>query len=293
MGVPTAHVVAGPLRTDQLIVGTLMWQLAAPEDHVSRATMRSYSASAAAAVEAIRRPELDRRLARTYQESLLPPELPDVGDLELVGRYRSAMAADRSGGDWYDVVPQRDGANVLIVGDAVGHGIDAAVSMGHVRDVTRAAALELTAPSAILKRVDRYLDELDDGTMAAMTIVVVSPSGDHFSIATAANPGPFLRRPTGTVESIDSPAGPFVGSGLDPEYEEQRHRFEPGAALILVTDGVVQRKGGSIDDGERAAREALTAPFIDLDDLCTRLIDGNGAESGHDDMVVLAALRTV
>lgn len=286
-------VVTGPLVNDGEIRGTLTWQLSVDTatDQAALALMRSFAGTARISLANIERQELDRRLAVSYQRSLLPGQLPEVDDLEVAGDYRSAMEPDRSGGDWYDVVERRDGAIVLVTGDAVGHGIRATIGMGHVRDIARSAALERTTPAEILRQVDLHVSELGEGTMAAIAMAVVAPGACLATVASAANPPAVHRRPDGGVELLEPAPGPFVGSGLDANYADLEVELEPGATIVLFSDGLVEDADGSLDEvlAEIAAAVASTdgAP----ETVCEALVARAESSRGRDDVVILAARR--
>lgn len=290
----TAMIAGCALTADsESAVGTLTWQLTAELEPESTTweLMQSIAATAAAALITMERSELDRRLALAYQRSLLPESLPTIDGLELAADYRSAMDPDRSGGDWYDVVRRRDGATVLIVGDAVGHGIDAAVNMGHVRDVARSAALELSTPDEVLTQVDRHIKELGEDSMAAMTVVVVAAGECVVSVALAASPPAVLRGSDGATELLDPAPGPFVGSPLDARYTSVDRDLDPGAMVVLLTDGLIESPDRDPDDGLRAVMETVGEQNGSVGDICTRLLDMIDESEAGDDIVVLAARR--
>ncbi len=196
----------------------------------------------------------ERAAATVLQRSLLPAVLPHVPDLEFASRYVPGEAG-RVGGDWYDVFELPSGRLCVVVGDVVGRGFTAAVTMGRLRSILRAYALQADDPAEVLRKVDRSVRHFEPDVMATVLCVMVEPPYEEIVLSSAGHPPPVLTRPGRDGELVDVPAD--LPIGVDPA--RPRHTavatLDPGQSLFLYTDGLVERRGESLDAGlERLCR---------------------------------------
>ncbi|HEX8074467.1 MAG TPA: GAF domain-containing SpoIIE family protein phosphatase [Thermoleophilaceae bacterium] len=248
---------------------------------------------AALAIEHARVYEREHEIAETLQRSLLPPTLPTIPGVSVAGRYLPARAEAQVGGDWYDVVQLTNGGLALTIGDVSGHGIEAAAMMGRLRDALRAAALEGDGAAHATQRVDVLLQNQRPAadSMATAIYMVLSADGSHVDFSCAGHPPPLLVRPDGSTEYVEggrsTPLG--VPNGSRPVADVE---LEPGALLLLYTDGLVERRDAGIDTGlERLARAAAAAGR-DPERFCDAVVAEMLAGGGPDDDVALLAVAT-
>jgi signal transduction histidine kinase/serine phosphatase RsbU (regulator of sigma subunit) len=230
----------------------------------------------------------EHRIAISLQRSLLPERLPAVPFLDLSGSYVPAEAAIRVGGDWYDALALADGSVLLVIGDVAGHGLPAASVMGELRSAARAYALEGHSPAALLRRMDALMRTTGRTFMATCLCMHLQPATGALTYASAGHPPALVRDPDGTVRQLTgalaAPLG-FLSARRGPEAETE---LAPGAALVLYTDGLVERRGLSIDVGIDALGRALRA--AGGEPTASGLLGALGAEGGlHDDVAVLVA----
>ena len=232
-----------------------------------------------------------RHVAEVLQHSMLP-ELPDIPGVELHARYVPAQVGAAVGGDWYDAFVQPDGSVMLAVGDVAGHDIEAAATMGQVRNLVRGDAYGRDdEPGTLLAQLDRAIHGL--GMPAAATAVVArlrrTPDGYTVAFSNAGHPPPVLLRPDGEVEVWWETPEPLLG--LLPRDERSTHhrRVEAGSTLLLYTDGLVEHPTQLIDDGIARITTALHGnAALHTDDLCTRLLN---AATRRDDDIALLMIR--
>jgi GAF domain-containing protein len=232
-----------------------------------------------------------RHVAEVLQHSMLP-ELPEIPGIELHARYLPAQIGTAVGGDWYDAFVQPDGSVMLAVGDVSGHDIEAAATMGQVRNLVRGDAYGRDdEPGPLLAQLDRALHGL--GMPAAATAVLArlrrGPDGYDLTFANAGHPPPILLRPDGEIEVWWESPEPLLGL-LPREIREirstHRRRVAPGSTLLLYTDGLVESPAQLIDDGIRRIHAALRdTDALPIDELCTRLL--NTAQRRDDDIALL------
>lgn len=232
--------------------------------------------------------ERERRIAETLQRSLLPERLPEIPGVALAGRYLPGAAGLEVGGDWYDVFLLGGGRVGLTIGDVVGRGLGAAAAMGQLRTAIHAYALETTSPAAVLERLSRLVQELDAPRMATLVYAVLDPESGRLCFASAGHPPPLLATPGGAARYLEG--GRFLPLGMaGGAPQETVVVLEPGSTLLLYTDGLVEKRGGSIEDGMEALREAVAGHSGDLDSLCDdRILQALRPETPADDVALLA-----
>ena len=225
------------------------------------------------------------------QRSLLPETLPDLESVLVAARYLPGGA--EVGGDWYDAVQLGDGRLGVAMGDVVGHGLGAAALMGQLRHATRAYALEGHPPGAVLDRLDRLMRTLDGGQMATLLYLVVEPDRSSVRLASAGHVPPLLVGRDGRAVFLDTAPDPPLGVFATSSHSEIEVPLEPGATLILYTDGLVEQRGASIDEGLEALRAAAADPGEDPEALCDRLMAAMLDVHASDDDIALLALRAL
>ena len=227
-----------------------------------------------------------RETALVLQHAILgPTDLP--GGFAV--RYQAASRPLQVGGDWYDVVDLQDGRIALIVGDCVGHGLAAATVMGQLRSACRALLLDHPSPRAALCGLDRFAARLPGAQCTTAVCAVLDPGSGELVYSSAGHPPPILVDADGATRTLED--GHTIPVGLRPDRSRpEAHATVPaGGTLLLYTDGLVERRGSSLDQGiERASvlvEDGRTSTLDDLaDQIMTRLAPSNGYQ---DDVAVL------
>jgi anti-sigma regulatory factor (Ser/Thr protein kinase) len=247
-----------------------------------------------AALEGLRRAaqevEVERSVADTLQRSILREHLPAIPGLRFAARYLAGSDEAEIGGDWYDVIPLRDGKIGLVIGDVVGRGIRAAARMAHLQGAARAYALEGLRPSLVLERTDAFAQRLERSGMATLMYLILDPEAATLRFASAGHPPPLLIGPDGEAHFAEGPAGAPVGTVGFPIYEESVVAIAHGATVVLYTDGLVERSSIALPEGMEALRKAATLIPGDPDALC-RLLPEAVLEGVPGDDIALLAVR--
>jgi PAS domain S-box-containing protein len=242
------------------------------------------------AVERARTYYQERRIAETLQRSMLPEALPEVANVGFCANYLPGGRVD-VGGDWYDVIPLQGGRLGLAIGDVAGHGIRAATVMGQLRHALRAFASDHMDAGVVATRLNRFVFEQGPADMATLCYAVLDPGHGALDIACAGHVPPLLLSPTGDVSYFHSRPEPPIGADTASVYDSSFLRLEPGSTFVLYTDGLIERRRESLDDGlARLATEAGLAPDP-LDELCDHLVARLLDASRRDDDVALLAVR--
>jgi serine phosphatase RsbU (regulator of sigma subunit) len=259
-------------------------------------TAQIASRRAALALDNARLVSLNQQVAERLQMSLLsPPVQPD--NMELAVRYRPATQGISIGGDWYDAFLQPDGDTVLVIGDVMGHDIEAAAAMGQIKTLVRAIAFDRQEdPAGVLGRVDHALVGLGVPAMAtALVCRIEQDEADRAAgvrrlhWATAGHPDPMLLLPDGRIEDLGALVGPPLGIGWLEARSGGEAVLPDGSTLVLFTDGLFERRGVPLDDGRAQLRALLgSSDGLTLSELCDRLLAEMLGAGVEDDVAVLA-----
>ncbi len=208
----------------------------------------------------------EHQIAETLQRSLLPDRLPEIPGVALAARYVPATADVQVGGDWYDVVQLPGGLIGLAIGDVAGHGLPAAATMGQLRMALRAYALQDPSPVAVMSGVHQLVSQLPMAEMVTLMYLVFDPATRMLRFTNAGHP-PALVIDNGTCVYLEDGLAPPVGVTAYADYTEASQELSSGATLLLYTDGLVERRGVSIQEGlDRLSLEAAAHGTSDLED---------------------------
>ena len=260
------------------------------------------AARAAVCVDNARRYTRERAIALELQRSLLPHRAPRQAAVEVASRYQPASSRAGIGGDWFDVIPLSGARVGLVVGDVVGHGVQASATMGRLRTAVRTLADVDLAPDELLTQLDDIVLRLDSETTtddaedagspgeigATCLYAVYDPISRRCSMARAGHPPPAMVAPDGEAEFLDLPIGPPLGLGGLP-FETAEFDVPEGSVLALYTDGLVQAADRDMDDGLALLRQALGGKGRPLEETCDGVLLRLLAERPADDVALLLA----
>jgi serine phosphatase RsbU (regulator of sigma subunit) len=259
-----------PLRARGRVMGALTMATAESGRRFRRGDVElveQLARSAATAMENARLYRESSDVAQTLQRSLLPADLPDIPGMEVAARYRAAAEGTLVGGDFYDLFETGQGDWVTVVGDVCGKGPEAAALTGLVRHTIRAVSMRERDPSRVLRQVNRQILRGRADRFCTATVARLRANGDgvRVTVSSAGHPAPLIHRPGTAVESTDC-EGTLLGVFGELDLVDRAIDLSPGDAVILYTDGVVERleragRGGDAhlvsllweSDGEDAA----------------------------------------
>ncbi|MGW4824762.1 SpoIIE family protein phosphatase [Streptomyces sp. NPDC004227] len=231
--------------------------------------------------------------AVTLQRTLLPHRLTPPPGIEVTHCYRPASDVNEVGGDWYDVVEMPGGRAALVVGDVMGHGIEAAAAMGQLRSTMRALTRLALPPEQLLRQLDTSLldtspTDLPDALLATCVYAVCDPAAGRCSITRAGHPPPAVVHPGGTAELLELPAGAPLGvDGTD--FVPTELPLPPGSILTLYTDGLVETRCTDLDQRLTQLCDVLTANSTLPLDALSRTVMNQLAPHPDDDVALLLA----
>jgi serine phosphatase RsbU (regulator of sigma subunit) len=212
-----------------------------------------------------------RTIAQTLQHALLPAALPPVPGLRVSARYEAGAENVEIGGDWYDLITLGQGRVLLVVGDVSGRGLPAATMMAALRFAIHAYAVQGDDPEVFLPKLSRLMSVTEDRLLATILCVTINVASRELSVTSAGHLPPLIISEHGS-EFVETPAGLPVGVDRDAAYKRTAVTAPPGATLLAFTDGLVERRGESIEVGLERLRAEVGSNHVPLEHLLTRVL---------------------
>ncbi|MGW3327288.1 ATP-binding SpoIIE family protein phosphatase [Streptomyces virginiae] len=297
--------IAVPLYARGLILGCVtVWRSQLPsafgeEDAV---LLQDVVSRAALGVDNARRYTKEHRSVVTLQRSLLPRSAMDSAAAETVGVYQPAGGGLGVGGDWFDVIPLPSLRVAFVVGDVVGHGLDATAAMARLRTAVQTLADLDLDPGELLTHLDDLVlglssEQMADESHAEPAVLgatclyaVYDPVAGRCAVAAAGHPPPALVSPGVEPAFVGMAPGPPLGVGGMP-FEVTEFEVRPGSVLALFTDGLVDSRGGDIEQGMETLRSALAGAngSRTLGEISQSIFDSVLPQEPADDVALLLA----
>lgn len=233
-----------------LLVARLSPNLAPDQDYLD--FLGLIGAALTQAMDRVAAREAERTMSEALQRSLLT-QPPTVAGLEVAVRYQPAAELAQVGGDWYDAFHLPDGSLTVVVGDVAGHDQVAAASMGQLRNLVRGVAYTLRqSPARVLTGLDHAMDGLAVDVVATAVLAQVRESGESsprtVSWSNAGHPPPVLIGADGRARLLETTPDLLLGLQAATRRADHAIELEPGASLVIYTDGLVERRGVNLSD---------------------------------------------
>jgi serine phosphatase RsbU (regulator of sigma subunit) len=230
-----------------------------------------------------------RGIAQTLQHALLPASLPEVDGIETSARYVPAASGIDIGGDWYDLLRVDERNLLLLIGDVSGHGLEAATTMASVRYAALAYAARDPKPGSVLDSLSTFVAKAPTRYLATVMCALLDVQASRMTIASAGHLPPLLI--SGQESAfLDQRTGPPIGVSREVRYAETTAAMPPSATLIAFTDGLVERRGESLDVGLQRLRDTVAGQPVGLEDLIARIV-GDMSSPRHDDDTAILGVR--
>ena len=295
LGGAITSLLAVPLLDDGRVIGSIQVGTLTRRDfdRETIALLRLAADRAGLAIGRTRLYERERRIAQELQRSLLPKRLPDVAGVALGARYEPGENGTAVGGDWYDAIALPSGRVALAIGDVVGRGIEAASTMGQMRSALRAILMQADDTGTMADRLNRFTFGLgsDEAIMTTVVMAILEPGTGTLRFTNAGHPPPLLVGADGSAAYLDEPPSPPMGVLATPRYTEHTRRLEPGATLVLYTDGLVEEPTEVLDVGLERLRGAASEMGNDVEATCELLLDSVRGHTARSDDVTLLVVR--
>ncbi len=222
----------------------------------------------------------------TFQRALLPSELPSIGGFEIAARYEAGHGSTDIGGDWYDAIPLGGNKLLFVVGDVSGRGLQAAVVMATLHYAIRAFATEEEDPGILLDKLSRLLNIQRDGRFATVLAGTIDADRSEMILASAGHFPPLLVT-DGHGAYTDMKVGPPIGSGMGGSYETIAVSVASQGSLVVFTDGLIERRGETLDVGLERVRTIAAAHSSSLEELLSEILSGMAVTGSDDDTALL------
>ncbi|MGQ4512133.1 SpoIIE family protein phosphatase [Streptomyces sp. DW26H14] len=304
--------LAVPMVAHDTVVGLVQFARAKgsePFGDRDRGLAVELAARAAVCIDNARLYRREHERALILQRSLLPPGDPEAAGLDIACRYLPGNAATEVGGDWFDVIELPGHRTALVVGDVMGRGLRAAVAMGELRTAVRTLALLDLEPAEVLGALDEIANglgspngaqqasrvahkardaDLAEVYLATCVYAVYDPVTRRCTFANAGHPPPVLVEPGDKALLLDVPPGVPLGVGGEP-FEQVEVELSENSLLALYTDGLVESRDQTLEEGLSAFRASLSHAERPLEDVADHVLTTLETGHGQDDIALLMA----
>jgi len=226
------------------------------------------AARAGVALDVAQRFARERTTAATLVAAMLPERLPIIDGWSIVARY--LPSGDAVCGDWYDVTTLPDGQLLVGVGDAAGHGLPAASLMAELRNAARGLAFAGHQPTRLLADLSVLAAQSGLDSFATAAYGRLDPTTGSGSWAVAGHVPPLLLPAGGPPRYVDVPSSPPLG--VAGAASDHLIELGPGDTLVLYTDGLIERRHESLDDGLARLEAVAGGPHLDATTLANRIV---------------------
>lgn len=289
---PRVTTASAPLmRADGTIFGAIsfQWNRVIPDAALTRSTVETVADLCAQTLDRTLHADVSHDLVGTLQQELLATT-PEIPDLEVAVRYQPADRELGFGGDWYEVVPLDQQRTAVIVGDVAGHGVPAAARMAQVRTVLSTLVQLGDDLEGLFDRAERLIERSLRPLFATVSVSIVDTANAELVALSAGHPPPLVIQPSGRVTVVRPSHRPLLGVP-GRRLDLQPVPFPDGSVLVSYTDGLVERRGESIDIGiERLRQHLEPLEGEPAEDVADALLGGLVGPN-HGDDAALAVVR--
>jgi serine phosphatase RsbU (regulator of sigma subunit)/uncharacterized protein YigA (DUF484 family) len=282
--------IAVPVYSSGRVIGVMSlvsnaWNGTPPDD--VRLAAEGLAGRAGVALANARRFESEHRMARLLAEALMPAQVPVVPGFSAAARY--IPTGGPVAGDWFEVSRLPTGDFLIGVGDAAGHGVEATSLMALLRSAAQGLAVAGHGPAGVLEGLNKLVAEHEDEGFATALYSCLDVSSGKLQWSSAGHIPPLWFHDR-DAQFISAPANPPLGltGGLQDVHALQ---IEPGDGLVLVTDGVVERRHWSIHHGMQRLADVVTAPPSLSAELIADRIAGELCQAPEDDCCIVVIVR--
>jgi serine phosphatase RsbU (regulator of sigma subunit) len=208
-----------------------------------------------------------------------------VPGLDIASCYVAASDSQQVGGDWFDLFDLEGGRTAVVIGDVVGHDIEAAAAMAQVRAALRAYAVEDDGPLPVVERLAHLVDRFDVAGLVTVVYGVLgaptSGGARQFDWANAGHPSPLVVLPNGQVQELGEGRSRVIGAPGSEPRDQGRALLSAGSFLLLYTDGLVERPGTDLS----VSCLEQQPPGRSANELCAAVLAAKPIDQTRDDML--------
>jgi CheY-like chemotaxis protein len=254
--------------------------------------LKQFARAAGTAIRNMRTFDLERQIALTLQQHLLPDVIAAIPGLDVAVRYKASAEHAEVGGDFYEIFALGERHVAIAIGDVVGHSLEAAAVMAQLRTAVRSYVLEGHDPATVLERLNGLLLKFHPDITATVCCAIFDLSTGRCEMANAGHPSPLVI--SGDQRTFLPCGGPLLGVDACVQNPHEAHAFDlaAGDVLLLYTDGLIERRGETIDDGFDRLAAVEHPAHGTLDALCDRALQTVGPRNMVDDIAIVAVRPT-
>ncbi|MFJ3307568.1 SpoIIE family protein phosphatase [Streptomyces sp. NPDC086549] len=283
------HTLCVPLATGGHHYGALVCaRQEAPFTHQEAALMTLLSERAASHIRHAREHDAVSSIIGKLQRALLAEPGRPHPNLDVAIRYLPVGQSALIGGDWCETVRLHFGRTLLVVGDVMGHGLEAAVDMNAYRSSLRYIASADLPPHRVLRQLDDMASTESERRPATCLVAQVDPNRGQVTLASAGHLPPVVIDAAGRASLLPVPVGPPLGTGLGG-YEPATYKLDPSQTLMLFTDGLVEHRGEDIDQSLNRLASVGFQAASGVEDILDTVLASLDATDAEDDVALLAA----
>jgi len=231
-----------------------------------------------------------RSIALTLQHALLPPSTPVMEGVDVATKYVASGSGVEVGGDWYSVIEVEPGRFAFVVGDVSGSGVRAAAVMAKARFTLRAYLRVGHGPGEALTMCSDQFDIMQDGHMVTTVVGLVDAHRRRMRLASAGHLPPLICTPA-TRAFAPLRTGRPLGSGATSYTETEVSLDAPDCTVLVYTDGLVERRIESIEDGLQRLQAMAFPAQMDLEDWVDDILTQMQPAAGPTDDIAVLAFR--
>lgn len=279
------------LRVRARALGVLTVAVDADDRRVDTILLQRVTTRAALALDNAMLYERERDVSHELQLGLLGGQPPPGSGIDVASAYIPATEALQVGGDWYDVFDLPRGTRAFVVGDVVGHGLEAAKAMGQLRGAVRALA-PIGTPTDLLVNLDVFVESVPEASMSTLAYLELDPENGRVVYACAGHPPPLVVTADGDARFLWDGRSTPLGSSLGSVRVEGEERLARDETVLLYTDGLIERRDRGLDAMlEELAVAARARAGASPEQLVDGILSALLTASLQDDVCVLAFRR--
>ncbi len=241
------------------------------------------------AIQHVRQFEAARETSLTLQHAMLAPAKLPPG---FAVRYEPAVTPLEIGGDWYDVLRIGDHRIGIIVGDCVGRGLSAAAVMGQLRASARALLLTGAEPAKLLEELDAVAALIPNAFCTTVFLAILDTDSGELSYSCAGHPPAILAAPGKAHTLITNARSVPLAVQRKGSRPQASITLPPGSTLMLYTDGLVERRDVTLDDGiARLSATVARTMNQTVDDVADAALAELAPPGGYDDDIAIVVYR--
>jgi phosphoserine phosphatase RsbU/P len=185
--------------------------------------------------------------AAAAQKWIMPPRQGRFGVFATIGETRPGQLV---GGDFFDIIPLDENRLAIALGDVSGKGVVASVLMTAAQGFLHAALAQCADPIEAVMRLNRFIfPRRPAEKFITLWVGILDAAAGTLAYVNCGHGYALLRRGDGNCEQLDKDGGPPIGVDMQCQYRSETVSLEPGALVLVVSDGIIEQYNAPPADG--------------------------------------------